>query len=70
MSDGNKKHGRQAKRSASHLRYTQAQRWVTNKARRIAKEKRRQAACAKVRAMNDTPIRDVCRQIRKLRRAA
>lgn len=64
----NRKHGT-TKKSAAQQRYVADKRSEKNKARKIAKANAWRSWCGKVRAAAAGKVRDMGRQVRKLRRA-
>ena len=65
----NRKHGG-TKRSQSQQRYTAERRWERNKTRRVAKDAAWKTWCSRVRAKAEGVVKDMGRQVRKMRRAA
>ena len=65
----NRKHGG-TKRSQAQQRYTAERRWERNKARRVAKDAAWKAWCSRVRAKAEGAVKDMGRQVRKMRRSA
>ena len=65
----NRKHGG-TKRSQAQQRYTAERRWERNKARRVEKDATWKAWCSRVRAKAEGVVKDMGRQVRRMRGVA